>query len=157
MQSMIAGAEANVRELLAVPDNYHVFYMASGAHAQFAAVPMNLLNRAGGDGTADYVVTGYWSERSRLEATKQGGDGAARRLDAATADGAGLLPVEEWGLNPNAAYVHICASETIDGLEFVQEPELPYPDVPLVGDFTSTLLSRKVDISKYAAVLAWDA
>lgn len=153
VQSMIAEAEQNVRELLDVPENYHVIYMQGGAHLQFAAIPMNLLSRPGSDGTADYVVTGYWSERAMNEAAKQAPDNALRKVAGATEDGTAFKPPSTWGVNPNASYVHICASETIDGLEFVEEPEVP-EGVPLVADFTSTLLSRRVDISKYGVIYA---
>ena len=137
---------------------------------------MNLLSRPGSDGTADYVVTGYWSERAMNEAAKQAPDNALRKVAGATEDGTAFKPPSTWGVNPNASYVHICASEvrcsprpacgaallcpaphgcsqTIDGLEFVEEPEVP-EGVPLVADFTSTLLSRRVDISKYGVIYA---
>lgn len=154
VQSMIAEAEASVRRQLDVPDNYHVLYMGAGAHAQFAAIPMNLMHRGSVGGAAghkqaqpaDYVVTGYWSERARAEAEKQK---PSRAVVGATADGTRLLPPSEWQVNPRAAYIHICASETIDGLEFLEDPVLPQaPNVPIVADFTSTLLSRRVNVSR---------
>lgn len=118
--------------------------------AQFAAVAMNLLQRPGSDGTADYVVTGYWSERAMHEAAKQG---PMRAVRGASEDGSTMVPFEQLDLNPNASYVHICASETIDGLEFLSEPVAP-EGVPLVADFTSTLLSRRVDVSRYGVIYA---
>mmetsp|Transcript_29051 Transcript_29051/g.81286 ORF Transcript_29051/g.81286 Transcript_29051/m.81286 type:complete len:430 (+) Transcript_29051:171-1460(+) len=141
-----------LKQLLAVPDNYELLLMQGGAHAQFAAVAMNLLR---GHKKADYIDGGFWSDRARTEAAKYCD---ARLVPGVRKNAEGKLeyiPPSEWDLSPDAGYVHICANETISGLEFLEDPELP-DNVrrPLVGDFTSTLLSRPVDISKYGCIYA---
>lgn len=123
--------------------------MQGGAHGQFAAVPMNLL----GDKTqADYVNTGFWSQRAATEAEKYC---KVRKAYDGAKDGYSYIPpVDEWEISPESAYVHICANETIHGLEFLEDPTLPEDAPPLVGDFTSTLLSRRIDIKKYGCIYA---
>lgn len=116
---------------------------------QFAAIALNLL---GSKTQADYINTGFWSERAAGEAskfctTRYAYDGSKEKF-------ARIPPVEEWDISPESAYVHICANETIHGVEFVSDPELPAGSPPLVGDFTSTLLSRPVDVSKYGCIYA---
>lgn len=149
VQNCISGAAESLRTLLDIPENYHIIFMQGGAHGQFAAVAMNLL---GGKGQADYVNTGFWSQRAAAEASKyckvrfayNGEDEKFKRIP----------PVSEWDISNESAYVHICANETIHGLEFLEDPELPEGGPPLVGDFTSTLLSRPVDVKKYGCIYA---
>ncbi len=150
VQNAIQGATDKLRQLLNVPSNYHIIFMQGGAHGQFAAIALNLL---GDRTTADYVSTGFWSERAIAEASKYcevrlAHDG--KQLDGYTR----IPPVSEWDISPDSAYVHICANETIHGLEFHEDPVLPPGSPPLVGDFTSTLLSRPIDISKYGCIYA---
>eukprot|EP00168_Porphyra_purpurea_P016165 TRINITY_DN515_c0_g1_i1.p1 TRINITY_DN515_c0_g1~~TRINITY_DN515_c0_g1_i1.p1 ORF type:complete len:337 (-),score=87.60 TRINITY_DN515_c0_g1_i1:61-1071(-) len=116
---------------------------------QFAAVPLNLL---GNKKQADYLNTGFWSQRAMKE--------AARFCDVRLAyDGTGdkftkLPPASTWDISPDSAYVHVCANETIHGVELLEDPVLPAGSPPLVADFTSTLLSRPVDVSKYGLIYA---
>jgi len=135
-------------ELLKIPDNFKVLLFQGGAHGQFAAVPMNLLEHRT---QASYVITGYWSQRAADEGKKY-----ADVNIAATSEGQKFrcLPDEPWDIPEDSAYVHFCANETIHGCEYLTEPSGIPKDVPLVGDFTSTLLSRKIDWSKYGAVYA---
>lgn len=149
VQNCISSATDRIRTLLDVPSDYHILFMQGGAHGQFAAIALNLL----GDKTqADYVTTGYWGQRAATEASKY--CTVRYAYDGQDEKFARIPPVSEWDISEDSAYVHICANETIHGLEFVEDPELPAGSPPLVGDFTSTLLSRKIDISKYGCIYA---
>ncbi|WP_104400767.1 3-phosphoserine/phosphohydroxythreonine transaminase [Vibrio penaeicida] len=140
-------AEQDLRDLLSIPNNYKVLFCHGGARAQFAAVPMNLL----GDKTkADYVDAGYWAQSAVTEAKKYC---QPRVIDAKTeVDGkVAVIPPFEWEIDENAAYVHFCPNETIDGVEIT---ELPVTDKPIVADLSSTILSRKIDVSQYGVIYA---
>ena len=137
-----AECEALLRELLAVPTHYKVLFMQGGAIGENAIVPMNMLR---GRASADYVNTGEWSRKSIKEAGKY-----ARINVVATSEATGfdrVPPRDSWRLDPNAAYVHICANETIGGVEYHFTPDTG--EVPLVADVSSNILSRPVDVSKF--------
>ena len=139
-------AEADLRELLAVPANYKVLFLQGGATAQFAAVPLNLTRP---DAVADYVNTGAWSKKAIGEAKRY-----CRVNVAADAGGsyASIPPPADWKLTAGAAYVHYTPNETIGGVEFHAVPEVG--DVPLVADMSSTILSRPIDVSRYGVIYA---
>lgn len=140
-------AEADLREVMAIPNHYKVLFLQGGASAQFSAIPMNLLR---GKKTADYFNTGQWSKKAISE--------AKRFCDVnivATSEDDGFNSVPDkstWKLNPDAAYVHYTANETIGGVEFDQIPDVG--DVPLVVDLSSTILSRPIDVAKFALIYA---
>ncbi len=140
-----AEAEADLRELLEIPEHYKVLFLQGGAIGQNAIVPMNLLR---GRSAADYVDTGEWSKRSIAEAAHfcRVNIAASARDNGFTA----IPPQQEWHLDRDAAYVHICANETIRGLEFHWTPETG--EVPLVADMSSNILSRPVDVSRYGLI-----
>jgi phosphoserine aminotransferase len=137
-----AEAIALLRELLAVPPDYQVLFMQGGAIAENAIVPMNMLRGRAG---ADYVNTGEWSKRSIEEARKYARINVAASSEDTKFDR--IPPRETWKLDPQAAYVHICANETIGGVEYHFTPDVG--DVPLVADVSSDILSRPLDVSKY--------
>jgi phosphoserine aminotransferase len=144
---IIASAEANLRKLLAIPDDYAVLFLQGGSRLQFSMVPMNLL---GPGQSADYIITGSWGNDSLKEAKKAGEtrvawDGKATNYDRLP--GAGDL-----SLDPQAAYVHFTSNETIQGVQFADEPAAG--DVPLVCDASSDFLHRPLDIAKYGLVYA---
>src|SRR5258708_38098323 len=144
---IIQGAEAGLRELLGIPEGYAVLFLQGGASLQFAMVPMNFLSL---DASADYIVTGSWGKKAVKEAQNFGHVDLAANL----ADG-GFTRVpgqDELHLNPSAAYVHITSNETIEGVEFKNEPEVG--DVPLVCDSSSNILSRPIPIEKDGLVYA---
>eukprot|EP00013_Stygamoeba_regulata_P006562 CAMPEP_0177640780 /NCGR_PEP_ID=MMETSP0447-20121125/6721_1 /TAXON_ID=0 /ORGANISM="Stygamoeba regulata, Strain BSH-02190019" /LENGTH=417 /DNA_ID=CAMNT_0019142865 /DNA_START=198 /DNA_END=1451 /DNA_ORIENTATION=- len=147
VQSALMTAKADLRGLLNIPANYKILFFHGGAHAQFAAVPLNFL---GARTKADYVHTGFWSDRARGEALKY--CDAAVVADAADNGFTQIPDVGTWRLRPDAAYVHLCANETIAGLELLEDPRLDGMNV--VADMTSTLLSRPVDVSRYACIYA---
>ncbi len=142
-----AEAEADLRELMAIPANYKVLFLQGGASSQFAMVPMNLLR---GKASADYLNTGEWSKKAIKEAKKY----AAVNVVASSEDrNFSYAPTQDqWKLDPNAAYVHYTPNETIGGVEIFWTPEVG--DVPLVADMSSTILSRPIDVSKYGVIYA---
>jgi phosphoserine aminotransferase len=140
-----AQAEGLLRELLAIPANYKVLFLQGGAIGQNAFVPMNLLR---GRSSADYIHTGEWSKKSIKEAKKYCKVNIAASSEA---DGFTSVPARaSWHLDPQAAYVHICANETIGGIEYHWTPETG--TVPLVADMSSNILSRPVDVSRYGLI-----
>ena len=145
--SIAEKAEADLRELLEIPDNYKVLFLQGGASSQFAMVPMNLLR---GKESADYINTGSWSKKAIAEAGR-----FCNVHIAASSESANFTTIpsrSEWSLNPDAAYVHYTPNETIGGVEFHTIPDVG--DVPLVADMSSTLLSRPVDVSQYGVIYA---
>ena len=146
--SIAAQAEADLRTLLAIPDDYAVLFLQGGAIAENAIVPMNLLG--GGKGVADYVDTGEWSKKSIKEAKKYCEVNVA--ASAADRQYSYVPPQSSWRLSRDAAYVHVCTNETIGGVEYHWTPELD--GVPLVADMSSHLLSRPVDVRKYGVIYA---
>ena len=144
--SIAQEAEADLRELLAIPAHYKVLFLQGGATLQFAQVPMNLLR---GKGKADYVLTGEWSKKAIKEA-KIYCDAA---VAASSEDRKFTYAPKEWTVRPDAAYVHYCSNETIGGVEFHQIPSVPV-QIPLVADASSHFLSRPVDVAKYGLIYA---
>ncbi|MFT7402999.1 3-phosphoserine/phosphohydroxythreonine transaminase [Zhongshania sp.] len=139
-------AEADLRELMGIPDNYSVLFLQGGASSQFAAVPLNLM----GEGkVVDYVNTGEWSKKAIKEAKRY----ATVNVVASSEDtNFSTIPAfESWKLSEDAAYLHYTPNETIGGLEFFWTPE---SEVPLVADMSSTILSRPVDVSKFGVIYA---
>jgi len=142
-----ARAEADLRELLAVPKNYKVLFMQGGAAGQFGIIPMNLLNGKAG---ADYVYTGQWSKKAISEAKK-----FCKVNVAASSEDQNFTyapPQSKWKLDANAAYVHYTSNETIGGVEFNWIPDVG--DVPLVADASSHILSRQLDVSRFGLIYA---
>ncbi|GBC92770.1 Phosphoserine aminotransferase [bacterium HR15] len=144
--AILEETEANLRQLLNIPAHYRVLFLQGGASLQFAMVPMNLL----GDGSADYIVTGSWGEKAFQEAVKIG---KARIAWTGKSEHFVRTPrPDELDIDPNAAYVHFTSNETIQGVEFQQEP--PVGEVPLVCDASSDFLSRPLPIERYALIYA---
>jgi phosphoserine aminotransferase len=138
-------AEAGLRRLLSVPDEYAVLFMQGGATTQQALIPLNF---AAPEQPADYVVTGHWGKT----ALKQAKQYVATHIAAnSEADGFRTIPPRStWQLSADSAYVHITANETIHGVEFREIPETG--DVPLFADFSSSIASEPVDIRKFGLV-----
>jgi phosphoserine aminotransferase len=143
--SIAEEAEADLRELLAIPANYKLLFLQGGATLQFAQVPMNLLH---GKGKADYVLTGEWSKKAIKEA-KNYCDAA---VAASSEDKNFTYAPKQWAVRPDAAYVHYCSNETIGGVEY---HSIPYTGaVPLVADASSHFLSRPLEVSKHGLIYA---
>jgi len=145
--SIASQADADLRELLAVPDNYKVMFLQGGASSQFAMVPINLLK---GKNKADYFNTGMWSKKAIAEGKRFCDVNIVASTEAEKFST--VTSVSEWQLDSEAAYVHYTPNETIGGVEFDHIPEVG--DIPLVADMSSTLLSRPIDVSKFGVIYA---
>ena len=142
--SIYEEAEADLRELLAVPANFKILFMQGGGIAENAIVPLNLSQQ----GTVDFVVTGSWSQKSFNEAAQ-----FCQPHLAASAQSTKYTTAPspaQWALSNDARYVHVCTNETIDGVEYHELPNLKAlgSNAPLVIDFSSHVASRRVDWSK---------
>lgn len=146
-EAILQQAEANLRRLLNIPENYQVLFLQGGATLQFSMVPMNLLPPGG---SADYINTGHWAEAALKEAKKVGPVNIASSTEAEKF--ARLPRQDELQLNPKAAYVHFTSNNTIEGTEWLKEPEVG--DLPLVCDASSDICSRPLDIRRYALIYA---
>ncbi|AEG00293.1 3-phosphoserine/phosphohydroxythreonine transaminase [Methylomonas methanica] len=134
-------------ELLAIPANYKVLFLQGGATAQFAMIPQNILN---GKTSACYVNTGAWS----TSAIKEAGKYCQVKTVASSEDSkfTAIPAVEQWLIDPDAAYLHYTSNETIHGVEFNDVPAVG--ELPLVCDMSSNILSRPVDVSRYGIIYA---
>lgn len=141
-----ADAEAGIRQVLKVPDNYAVLFMHGGAVGQMAAIPMNLAGNS--DATVDYVVTGAWSEKAAKEAAKYC---KVNVVNKNTSNFTSVQDASEWNLSPNASYLYYCDNETIHGVEF---PFIPDSKVPVICDMTSNLFTKEVDVTKFGCIFA---
>ncbi len=143
-KEIIDQAEADLRDLMGIPDNYKVLFLQGGGSTQFAMVPLNLMR----NGRADYVVSGSWSKKAYLEA-KRFGD--ARMVGDSSDGNFSYVPdVAELTVNPDADYVYICQNETIYGTTYHELPDTG--DVPLVSDVSSCFLSEPIDVAKYGLI-----
>lgn len=152
--SIAETAERDLRELLAVPSNFHILFMQGGGLAENAIVPMNLAGVPGAVGAVDLVVTGAWSEKSAAEAQRYADVAVAASTQASGYTE--LPPPATWRLRPNTRYVHLCSNETIHGVEFQELPDLKALgcDAPLVVDASSHILSCPIDFKRVGLVFA---
>jgi phosphoserine aminotransferase len=145
---IIEQAEANLRTLLGIPDNYRILFLQGGALLQFGMIAMNFLRNTGK--AADYIVTGTWSKKAADEAKTQGNVHVA--FDGKPTNFTRVPKQGELNLDPNAAYVYMTSNETIQGVQFQSEPEVG--DVPLVCDASSDFLCRPVPVERYGILYA---
>jgi len=145
--SIAAQAEADLRAVMSIPDNYKVLFLQGGASSQFAMVPLNIMGSAT---KADYLLTGHWSKKAVAEGKRYGDVNVA--VDTSDTKFTTIPARSEWNLQKDAAYVHYTPNETIAGVEFDHIPETG--DVPLVADMSSSILSRAVDVSRYGIIYA---
>jgi phosphoserine aminotransferase len=143
-----AQTEALLRELMGIPENYKVLFLQGGASGQFDAVPMNIA--AEGD-AVDFLNTGQWSAKA-IKAAKKFGLAVDVLADEAASNYTTTPAQGSFTVNPDAAYLHYTPNETIGGVEFGYVPDAG--EVPLVADMSSTILSRPIDVSKYALIYA---
>ncbi|HVV68982.1 MAG TPA: 3-phosphoserine/phosphohydroxythreonine transaminase [Gammaproteobacteria bacterium] len=144
---MVETAEADFRELLAIPENYKVLFLQGGARSQFSMVPLNLLR---GKTSADYLDVGIWSKMALTEASRY-----CNVNIVASGEKQNYISIPEessWHCDPNAAYLHYADNETVNGLEFSKIPKIT--EVPLVADMSSNILSRAIDISRFGLIYA---
>lgn len=144
---ILQGAIEGIRELLSVPENYKILFLQGGASLQFSMIPLNFL---GANETADYIITGAWGEKALAEAKKCGG---AKAIFSSAAEGFRFIPrEEELNFSPQAKYVHYTSNETIEGVEF--KYELDGRGTPVVCDASSNILSKPLNVKKYALIYA---
>ena len=144
--SIAEKAEADLREIMKIPDNYKVLFLQGGASSQFAAVPINLM---GSNRKADYILTGQWSKKAIVEAKRYGDINVAASSEDSKFT---TIPAQSsWNLTKDAAYLHYTPNETIVGVEF---PFVPQVDVPLVADMSSSILSTEIDVSQFGIIYA---
>ena len=142
---IIKEAEALLRELMHIPENYKVLFLQGGASAQFSAIPLNFMN---GSGKADYIITGQWAKKAFSEAQKYG---AARAVASSADKTFSYIPkTSREDFDPDADYVYICMNNTIYGTVYHELPDVG--DIPLVADVSSCFLSEPLDVSKFAVI-----
>jgi phosphoserine aminotransferase len=146
-EGIIGKAEADIRELAGIPDDYKVLFLQGGASLQFSMVPMNLL----GEGqTADYLMTGSWADKAVKEARKVG---TVHETGSTSDTNYNRIPADaEIELTPDAAYVHMTSNNTIEGTQWHRLPAVG--DVPLVADASSDIFSRPIDVTRFGVVYA---
>ena len=145
-ESIIQKAEADLRKLMNVPDNYKILFLQGGASTQFAAVPLNLMT----SGKADYVLSGQFSTKAYKEGQKYGD---AKAIASSKEENFTVIPeITADMVRPDADYVHVCYNNTIYGTKFPAVPDTG--DVPLVADMSSCIISEPVDVSKFAVIYA---
>ncbi|MBP3304896.1 MAG: 3-phosphoserine/phosphohydroxythreonine transaminase [Oscillospiraceae bacterium] len=143
-QQILSMAEADLRELMGIPDNYKVLFLQGGAYQQFAAVPMNLMKNK----VADYIVTGQWAKKAWQEAKLYG---QANAIASSADQNFSYIPdCSDLPVSENADYVYICENNTIYGTKFKQLPNTK--GKPLVADVSSCFLSEPVDVTKYGVI-----
>ncbi|MCX7797625.1 MAG: 3-phosphoserine/phosphohydroxythreonine transaminase [Melioribacter sp.] len=144
---IIKEAEADLRKLLDINDNYAVLFLQGGATLQFSMVPLNLMPPKN---KADYIVTGYWAKKAMKEATKFGTVNIAASTES---ENFSRLPkLSELNIDPEASYVHFTSNNTIYGTQWKTEPEVG--NIPLVCDASSDILHKKIDVNKYGLIYA---
>ncbi|SCJ96112.1 Phosphoserine aminotransferase [uncultured Eubacterium sp.] len=144
---IIEDAEANLREIMNIPDNYKVMFLQGGGTLQFAMVPLNLLRASK---KADYVVTGSWAKKAYKEATKFGD---IKVIASSEEDTFTYIPeITKEDIRPDADYVYVCYNNTIYGTHYPYIPDTG--DIPLVADMSSCILSEEIDVSKFGLIFA---
>jgi len=146
-KQVIEQSEADLRELMSIPQNYRVLFLHGGATAHFSMIPLNLFGK---NKTADYIDTGIWSKKAIEEAKHYGNVNVAAQISK---DPLIRIPLQkDWKLTKNADFLHYTPNETIEGIEFNWVPEID--NVPLVADMSSMILSRHIDVSQYGVIYA---
>ena len=146
-EEIIKDAEAKLRQLMNIPDNYKVLFLQGGASTQFAAVPLNLMNK---NKKADYIVSGQFSGKAQKEATKYGDVKIA--ASSKDANFSFVPKTDRSSFREDADYVHICFNNTIYGTKFPYIPDTG--DIPLVADMSSCIISEPVDVTKFGMIYA---
>ena len=141
---MMTNLQQKIRKVMNIPDNYKVLFLSGGAQGLFSLIPMNLTSK---NKSVDYFITGIWSERAAKYARRY-----ADVSIVTTSTSTSIPDKSTWILNPNAKYAFYCSNETINGMRFPESPDTG--NVPLVGDFTSSILSENIDITKFGILFA---
>ena len=146
-QSIIDGAEALLREVMNIPDNYKVLFLQGGGSSQFSMIPLNLMTKSG---KADYIITGQWAKKAFQEGSRYG---KARAVASSADKTFSYIPKTDKSMfDPEADYVYICMNNTIYGTVYHTLPDTG--SVPLVADISSCILSEPIDVSKFGLLFA---
>ena len=144
-EAIIGKADADIRMLASIPDNYKLLFLQGGASLQFSMLPMNLLTTGT---TADYLMTGTWADKAAKEARRVG---TVHETGSTAADNFSRIPTDdECEFTPGAAYVHMTSNNTIEGTQWHRLPASG--EAPLVSDASSDIFSRPIDVSKYGVL-----
>lgn len=143
-QSMLTNLQDKLRALMSIPSNYKLLFLPGGGQGHFSFLPMNL---TGNNKKTDYIVTGSWSEKAAKFAKRYSEVNIVTKASIST-----VPDVGEWKFTPDAAYVYYCPNETINGLQLHDIPETN--GVPIVADFTSSIISDEVDVSRFGVIFA---
>ncbi len=146
---IVRGAEASLRELMNIPQNYKIMFLAGGADSQYSAIPLNLLSE---HKCADYVISGQLSKNASLEAKKYGDIAIAASSAGAIPAFSTVPETKRSDFRPDADYVHICFNNTVYGTKFHYIPDSG--NIPLIADMSSFILSEPIDVSKFALIYA---
>lgn len=145
--AIIAAAEEKLRNVLSIPDNYRVLFLQGGASSQFAMVPLNLMTKSH---KADYIITGQWAKKAFKEGSRFG---VCRAVASSEDKTFSYIPeLDGLDFDPDADYVHICYNNTIYGTKYYKLPQIG--KVPLVADMSSSILSERIDVSKFGVIYA---
>ncbi|UNU73410.1 3-phosphoserine/phosphohydroxythreonine transaminase [Moraxella nasovis] len=139
-------AEANLRKLMGISDDYAVLFLQGGASLQFSAIPLNL-----GGGVVDYLDTGTWSNKAIKEALRYEALGLGQVNVVAKGDGKDVPSIDTWQLSDKADYFHYCPNETIHGVQIFDTPKV---DAPIVADFSSCILSEPINVNDFGMIYA---
>ncbi|CAL4321408.1 Phosphoserine aminotransferase [Buchnera aphidicola (Sipha maydis)] len=145
---LIKNSKKHLRNLLKIPENYKILFFQGGARGQFSAIPMNLTRKKN---FTDYICSGHWSNQAAIEAQKYCCPNFINVVSKINNKKI-VLPMNKWKINNQSDYIHYCPNETIEGLAIYEEPN--FKDKNIIGDFSSTLLSRKINIKKYSLIYA---
>ena len=146
-QAIFDETEANLREIMNIPDNYEVLFLQGGASTQFAMIPLNLMNK---NKKADFIITGQWATKAYKEAARYG---AAREVASSKDKTFSYIPkTTKADFDPEADFVHICMNNTIYGTKYHTLPDTG--DVPLIADISSCILSEPIDVTKFGMLYA---
>lgn len=147
--NIITEAEKDLRELMSVPDTHAILFVQGGGSGQFSAIPLNLLSNS--NESADYLITGTWSDKSYKEALKFG---KVKSVTPSTKVYTSIPDPSTWNLSSDAKYFYYCANETIHGVEWQEIPSNVPENIPLVSDMSSNFMTRAVDVSKFGLIYA---
>ncbi|CAL4321289.1 Phosphoserine aminotransferase [Buchnera aphidicola (Periphyllus testudinaceus)] len=145
---LIKNSKKNLRDLLKIPKNYKILFCHGGARGQFSAIPMNLTKK---NDQVDYICSGHWSKSAAKEAKKYC-QANIINVSSYKNEKKFIIPMKQWKINNESKYIHYCPNETIDGISINEEPI--FKNKHVIGDFSSTLLSRKININKYSLIYA---
>lgn len=149
-ENMAEETRQDLRELMSIPKNYHILFLAGGATTQFSMVPLNLLSKTK---KADYVDTGVWSKKAASEAKRYGNINLIQAIKKEN-ELHTIVPITEWGFNDAADYMHYTPNETISGIQFHFIPQHKNNNVPLIADMTSYILAENLDVSQFGLIYA---